>query len=152
MCERCNRRTESTKRLTIQRFPQVIVMRILSNANLATLPHLPTSLAVMVDVEDLNSSVLDLNRFAMSRYMVCRSTVCVSFPLTSLDLGPYGPVDCGNLSLSLCLSLSVSPSLSLPLCLSYKTLGTFCPQNSPNSVGHERYKVSKAFHRNAGPC
>ncbi|CAB1335786.1 unnamed protein product, partial [Coregonus sp. 'balchen'] len=27
MCERCNRRTESTKRLTIQRFPQVIVMR-----------------------------------------------------------------------------------------------------------------------------
>lgn len=31
MCERCNRHTECTKRLTIQRFPQVIVIRILCN-------------------------------------------------------------------------------------------------------------------------
>ena len=31
MCERCNRRTECTKRLSIQRFPQVIVIRILGN-------------------------------------------------------------------------------------------------------------------------
>uniref|UniRef100_A0A3P8YX40 ubiquitinyl hydrolase 1 n=1 Tax=Esox lucius TaxID=8010 RepID=A0A3P8YX40_ESOLU len=61
MCERCNRRTESTKRLTIQRFPQVIVMH--------------------------------LNRFALSRYAVCKSSVCVSFPLAGLDMGSYGPVD-----------------------------------------------------------
>ncbi|XP_036386600.1 ubiquitin carboxyl-terminal hydrolase 21 [Megalops cyprinoides] len=59
MCERCGKRTESTKRLTIQRFPKVIV--------------------------------LHLNRFAMSRYSFCKSTVSVSFPLTQLDLGPYGP-------------------------------------------------------------
>ncbi|XP_070825089.1 ubiquitin carboxyl-terminal hydrolase 21 [Chaetodon trifascialis] len=43
MCERCNRHTECTKRLSIQ----------------------------------------------------SKSTVYVSFPLTNLDLGPYGPIDCG---------------------------------------------------------
>lgn len=31
MCERCTRHTECTKRLSIQRFPQVIVIRILGN-------------------------------------------------------------------------------------------------------------------------
>uniref|UniRef100_A0A3B3ZLB5 ubiquitinyl hydrolase 1 n=1 Tax=Periophthalmus magnuspinnatus TaxID=409849 RepID=A0A3B3ZLB5_9GOBI len=60
MCERCNRRTESTKRLSIQRFPQVIVI---------------------------------LNRFTTSRWSISKSTVQVSFPLTNLDLGPYGPID-----------------------------------------------------------
>uniref|UniRef100_A0A8C5H6F7 ubiquitinyl hydrolase 1 n=1 Tax=Gouania willdenowi TaxID=441366 RepID=A0A8C5H6F7_GOUWI len=64
MCERCNRRTECTKRLSIQRFPQVIV--------------------------------LHLNRFTMSKWSISKSTVYVSFPLTNLDLGPYGPVDCGS--------------------------------------------------------
>ncbi|CAL9703107.1 unnamed protein product [Knipowitschia caucasica] len=63
MCERCNRRTESTKRLSVQRFPQVIV--------------------------------LHLNRFTTSRWAISKSTVQVSFPLTNLDLGPYGPVDSG---------------------------------------------------------
>ncbi|XP_065142757.1 ubiquitin carboxyl-terminal hydrolase 21 [Paramisgurnus dabryanus] len=63
MCERCNRHTESTKRLTIQRFPRILVIH--------------------------------LNRFTMSRYSVCKSSVSVSFPLTGLDLGPFGPVDCG---------------------------------------------------------
>ncbi|KAA0707034.1 Ubiquitin carboxyl-terminal hydrolase 21 [Triplophysa tibetana] len=62
MCERCNRRTESTKRLTIQRFPRILVIH--------------------------------LNRFTMSRYSICKSSVTVSFPLTGLDLGPFGPVDC----------------------------------------------------------
>uniref|UniRef100_A0A671RF00 ubiquitinyl hydrolase 1 n=1 Tax=Sinocyclocheilus anshuiensis TaxID=1608454 RepID=A0A671RF00_9TELE len=28
MCERCNRRTETTKRLTIQRFPRILVMHL----------------------------------------------------------------------------------------------------------------------------
>uniref|UniRef100_A0A3Q4HUD0 ubiquitinyl hydrolase 1 n=1 Tax=Neolamprologus brichardi TaxID=32507 RepID=A0A3Q4HUD0_NEOBR len=63
MCERCNRRTECTKRLSIQRFPQVIVI---------------------------------LNRFTTSRWSISKSTIYVSFPLTHLDLGPYGPVDCGS--------------------------------------------------------
>ncbi|KAM9785613.1 ubiquitin carboxyl-terminal hydrolase 2 [Neosynchiropus ocellatus] len=63
MCERCNRHTQSTKRLSIQRFPQVIV--------------------------------LHLNRFTTSRWSISKSTVHVSFPVTDLDLGPYGPVDCG---------------------------------------------------------
>uniref|UniRef100_A0A3Q2R2D5 ubiquitinyl hydrolase 1 n=1 Tax=Fundulus heteroclitus TaxID=8078 RepID=A0A3Q2R2D5_FUNHE len=63
MCERCNRRTECTKRLSIQRFPQVIVIH--------------------------------LNRFTTSRWSISKSTVYVSFPLKNLDLGPYGPVDCG---------------------------------------------------------
>uniref|UniRef100_A0A673KMU3 ubiquitinyl hydrolase 1 n=1 Tax=Sinocyclocheilus rhinocerous TaxID=307959 RepID=A0A673KMU3_9TELE len=63
MCERCNRRTESTKRLTIQRFSRILVMH--------------------------------LNRFTMSRYSISKSTVPVSFPLNGLDLGPFGPVDCG---------------------------------------------------------
>uniref|UniRef100_A0A3Q1JGR0 ubiquitinyl hydrolase 1 n=1 Tax=Anabas testudineus TaxID=64144 RepID=A0A3Q1JGR0_ANATE len=62
MCERCNRHTECTKRLSIQRFPQVIVIH--------------------------------LNRFTTSRWSISKSTVYVSFPLTNLDLGPYGPVDC----------------------------------------------------------
>uniref|UniRef100_A0A3B4ZH96 ubiquitinyl hydrolase 1 n=1 Tax=Stegastes partitus TaxID=144197 RepID=A0A3B4ZH96_9TELE len=65
MCERCNRRTECTKRLSIQRFPQVIVIH--------------------------------LNRFTTSRWSISKSTVYVSFPLTNLDLGPYGPVDCAVL-------------------------------------------------------
>uniref|UniRef100_A0A3Q3JR03 ubiquitinyl hydrolase 1 n=1 Tax=Monopterus albus TaxID=43700 RepID=A0A3Q3JR03_MONAL len=60
MCERCNRHTECTKRLSIQRFPQVIVI---------------------------------LNRFTTSRWSISKSTAYVSFPLTNLDLGPYGPVD-----------------------------------------------------------
>uniref|UniRef100_A0A3Q3ESL4 ubiquitinyl hydrolase 1 n=1 Tax=Labrus bergylta TaxID=56723 RepID=A0A3Q3ESL4_9LABR len=60
MCERCNRHTECTKRLSIQRFPQVIVI---------------------------------LNRFTMSRWSISKSTTYVSFPLTNLDLGPYGPLD-----------------------------------------------------------
>uniref|UniRef100_A0A672FRR8 Ubiquitin carboxyl-terminal hydrolase 21 n=1 Tax=Salarias fasciatus TaxID=181472 RepID=A0A672FRR8_SALFA len=64
MCERCNRRTECTKRLSIQRFPQVIVIH--------------------------------LNRFTTSRWSISKSTVYVSFPLTNLDLGPYGPADCGS--------------------------------------------------------
>uniref|UniRef100_A0A8B9HR02 ubiquitinyl hydrolase 1 n=1 Tax=Astyanax mexicanus TaxID=7994 RepID=A0A8B9HR02_ASTMX len=63
MCERCNRRTESTKRLSIQRFPRILVIH--------------------------------LNRFTMTRFSFCKSTVPVSFPLTDLDLGPFGPVDCG---------------------------------------------------------
>lgn len=63
MCDGCRRCTASTKRLSIQRFPQVIVIH--------------------------------LNRFAFSRFSICKSTVCVSFPLTGLDLGPYGPKDCG---------------------------------------------------------
>ncbi|KAM3618056.1 uncharacterized protein V6R79_014556 [Siganus canaliculatus] len=63
MCERCNRHTECTKRLSIQRFPQVIVIH--------------------------------LNRFTTSRWSISKSTVYVSFPLTKLDLGRYGPVDCG---------------------------------------------------------
>uniref|UniRef100_A0A3B3Y825 ubiquitinyl hydrolase 1 n=1 Tax=Poecilia mexicana TaxID=48701 RepID=A0A3B3Y825_9TELE len=63
MCERCSRRTECTKRLSIQRFPQVIVIH--------------------------------LNRFTTSRWSISKSTVYVSFPLKNLDLGPYGPVDCG---------------------------------------------------------
>ncbi|XP_063063863.1 ubiquitin carboxyl-terminal hydrolase 21 [Engraulis encrasicolus] len=63
LCERCRRRTESTKRLTIQRFPKVIVIH--------------------------------LNRFTTSRYSISKSTVCVTFPINHLDLGPYGPVDCG---------------------------------------------------------
>uniref|UniRef100_A0A8C9RID0 ubiquitinyl hydrolase 1 n=1 Tax=Scleropages formosus TaxID=113540 RepID=A0A8C9RID0_SCLFO len=63
VCTRCGKRTVSTKRLIIQRFPKVIV--------------------------------LHLNRFTMSRYSISKSTVSVSFPLTQLDLGPYGPVDTG---------------------------------------------------------
>ncbi|KAI4823489.1 hypothetical protein KUCAC02_012072 [Chaenocephalus aceratus] len=63
VCERCNRHTECTKRLSIQRFPQVIVIH--------------------------------LNRFTTSRWSISKSTVYVSFPLTNLDLGRYGPVDCG---------------------------------------------------------
>lgn len=31
MCEKCNRRTETTKSLTIQRFPKILVIRILYN-------------------------------------------------------------------------------------------------------------------------
>ncbi|CAG07344.1 unnamed protein product, partial [Tetraodon nigroviridis] len=63
MCERCTRHTACTKRLSIQRFPQVIVIH--------------------------------LNRFTTSRWSISKSTVYVSFPLTNLDLGPYGPVDYG---------------------------------------------------------
>ncbi|TRY96650.1 hypothetical protein DNTS_024264 [Danionella cerebrum] len=63
MCERCNRCTESTKRLSIQRFPRILVIH--------------------------------LNRFAMSKFSISKSTVSISFPLRGLDLGPFGPVDCG---------------------------------------------------------
>ncbi|CDQ92888.1 unnamed protein product [Oncorhynchus mykiss] len=109
MCERCNRRTESTKRLTIQRFPQVIVMH--------------------------------LNRFAMSRYMVCRSTVCVSFPLTSLDLGPYGPVDCGPVLYDLYAVCNHSGTVNMghytACCLENDGSG-WCCYNDSWSVTHRR--------------
>lgn len=57
-------------------------------------------LKVMMLLNNLRS---DLNRFTMSRWSISKSTVYVSFPLTNLDLGPYGPVDCGNLASHLCL-------------------------------------------------
>uniref|UniRef100_A0A669CYT7 ubiquitinyl hydrolase 1 n=1 Tax=Oreochromis niloticus TaxID=8128 RepID=A0A669CYT7_ORENI len=60
----CRISATCTKRLSIQRFPQVIVIH--------------------------------LNRFTTSRWSISKSTVYVSFPLTNLDLGPYGPVDCGS--------------------------------------------------------
>ncbi|KAK3547160.1 hypothetical protein QTP86_015625 [Hemibagrus guttatus] len=63
MCETCNRCTETTKSLTIQRFPKILVIH--------------------------------LKRFTASRYSIRKSTVPVSFPLTGLDLGPFGPSDCG---------------------------------------------------------
>ncbi|KAK6304042.1 hypothetical protein J4Q44_G00264960 [Coregonus suidteri] len=102
MCERCNRRTESTKRLTIQRFPQVIVMH--------------------------------LNRFAMSRYMVCKSTVCVSFPLTNLDMGPYGPVGCGPVLYDLYAVCNHSGTVNMghytACCLENDGLGWCCYNDS----------------------
>ncbi|KAI7794066.1 putative ubiquitin carboxyl-terminal hydrolase 21-like, partial [Triplophysa rosa] len=70
MCERCNRRTESTKR------------------------PFKGSLESFINIE-LLEIICDLNRFTMSRYSICKSSVTVSFPLTGLDLGPFGPVDCG---------------------------------------------------------
>lgn len=36
----------------------------------------------------------------MSRYTISKSTVPVSFPLNGLDLGPFGPVECGELLIS----------------------------------------------------
>ncbi|XP_027026161.1 ubiquitin carboxyl-terminal hydrolase 21 [Tachysurus fulvidraco] len=63
MCEKCNRCTETTKSLTIQRFPKILVIQ--------------------------------LKRFTASRCSIRKSTVPVSFPLTDLDLGTYGPSDCG---------------------------------------------------------
>ncbi|XP_034167937.2 ubiquitin carboxyl-terminal hydrolase 21 isoform X2 [Pangasianodon hypophthalmus] len=63
MCEKCNRHTETTKTLTIQRFPKILVIH--------------------------------LKRFTATRYSTRKNTVPVSFPLTDLDLGPYGASDCG---------------------------------------------------------
>ncbi|XP_062872119.1 ubiquitin carboxyl-terminal hydrolase 21 [Trichomycterus rosablanca] len=63
MCGRCNRRTESTKSLTIQRFPKILVIHF--------------------------------KRFTTSRYSIRKSTVPVLFPVTNLDMGPFGPIDSG---------------------------------------------------------
>ncbi|XP_053337864.1 ubiquitin carboxyl-terminal hydrolase 21 isoform X4 [Clarias gariepinus] len=64
MCEKCNRHTETTKRLTIQRFPKILVIH--------------------------------LKRFTASRNSIQKHTVPVSYPLTDLDLGPFGSGDCGQ--------------------------------------------------------
>lgn len=94
MCERCNRHTESTKRLSIQRFPQVIVIRILYNTFFyVTVVNMWQFLTLWCC---LTTTPSDLNRFSTSRWSISKSSVYVSFPLTNLDLGPYGPVDCGN--------------------------------------------------------
>lgn len=65
MCERCNRRTECTKRLSIQRFPQVIVIRILDNI-LYVLLILFTSYVymkeIMMSLNNLNQIWIVLQR------------------------------------------------------------------------------------------
>ncbi|KAI5612320.1 ubiquitin carboxyl-terminal hydrolase 21 isoform X2, partial [Silurus asotus] len=39
--------------------------------------------------------VIHLKRFTASRYSIRKNTIPVSFPLTDLDLGPFGPCGCG---------------------------------------------------------
>ncbi|KAJ8259166.1 hypothetical protein COCON_G00181780 [Conger conger] len=100
MCERCGRRTESTKRLTIQRFPPVIV--------------------------------LHLNRFTMSRYSICKSTTSVSFPLTRLDLGPYGPAGTGPVLYNLYAVCNHSGTVNMGHYTAYclQESGWFCYNDS----------------------
>ncbi|XP_010863787.1 ubiquitin carboxyl-terminal hydrolase 21 isoform X2 [Esox lucius] len=118
MCERCNRRTESTKRLTIQRFPQVIVMH--------------------------------LNRFALSRYAVCKSSVCVSFPLAGLDMGSYGPVDCGPVLYDLYAVCNHSGTVNMghytAFCLDDDGSGWYCYNDSTvTPVSENQLQSSQAY-------
>ncbi|KPP57302.1 hypothetical protein Z043_124994, partial [Scleropages formosus] len=91
LCERCGKRTVSTKRLIIQRFPKGYSMHYnyecVSGNDDSGITNKKIAYALTV--------LSDLNRFTMSRYSISKSTVSVSFPLTQLDLGPYGPVDTG---------------------------------------------------------
>ncbi|KAE8293525.1 Rho-related GTP-binding protein RhoA-C [Larimichthys crocea] len=116
MCERCNRHTECTKRLSIQRFPQVIVIH--------------------------------LNRFTMSRWSISKSTVYVSFPLTNLDLGPYGPVDCGPVLYDLYAICNHAGTVNMghyTACCSDENGWCFYNDSSVTSVSENQLQTSQAY-------
>lgn len=54
------------------------------------------SVAVRYWLLKILTTCLDLSRFYTSWFSICKSTVHVSFPLTQLDLGPYGPAGVGT--------------------------------------------------------
>lgn len=116
MCERCNKRTESTKRLSIQRFPQVIVIH--------------------------------LNRFTTSRWSISKSTVHVSFPLTNLDLGPYGPVDCGPILYNLYAICNHSGTVNMghyTACCLDENGWCFYNDSSATQVSENQLQTSQAY-------
>ncbi|XP_031700330.1 ubiquitin carboxyl-terminal hydrolase 21 isoform X1 [Anarrhichthys ocellatus] len=116
MCERCNRHTECTKRLSIQRFPQVIVIH--------------------------------LNRFTTSRWSISKSTVYVSFPLTDLDLGCYGPVDCGPVLYDLCAICNHAGTVNMghyTACCSDENGWCFYNDSSVTPVSENQLQTNQAY-------
>ncbi|XP_072305947.1 ubiquitin carboxyl-terminal hydrolase 21 isoform X2 [Eucyclogobius newberryi] len=116
MCERCNRRTDSTKRLSIQRFPQVIVIH--------------------------------LNRFTTSRWTISKSTVHVSFPLTNLDLGPYGPVDSGPILYNLYAICNHSGTVNMghyTACCLDENKWCFYNDSSVTQVSENQLQTNQAY-------
>ncbi|PWA28682.1 hypothetical protein CCH79_00014814 [Gambusia affinis] len=115
MCERCNRRTECTKRLSIQRFPQ---------------------------------SPTDLNRFTTSRWSISKSTVYVSFPLKNLDLGPYGPVDCGPVLYDLYAICNHAGTVNMghyTACCLDQSGWCFYNDSSANSITENQLQTNQAY-------
>lgn len=83
----------------------------------------------------LTTTPSDLNRFTTSRWSISKSSVYVSFPLANLDLGPYGPVDCGNKKQSLFTVLPWRMSFThlyvvLNLSLRKLALNSFWPEKA----------------------
>ncbi|XP_058516507.1 ubiquitin carboxyl-terminal hydrolase 21 isoform X1 [Ochotona princeps] len=70
VCDRCRQKTRSTKKLTVQRFPRILVLHILTG--------------------------LDLNRFSTSRGSIKKSSVGVDFPLQRLSLGDFASDKAGS--------------------------------------------------------
>ncbi|XP_039656167.1 ubiquitin carboxyl-terminal hydrolase 21 isoform X1 [Perca fluviatilis] len=116
MCERCNRHTECTKRLSIQRFPQVIVIH--------------------------------LNRFTTSRWSISKSTVYVSFPITNLDLGRYGPVDCGPVLYDLYAICNHAGTVNMghyTACCSDENGWCFYNDSSVTAVSENQLQTNQAY-------
>ncbi|XP_068452821.1 ubiquitin carboxyl-terminal hydrolase 21 [Clinocottus analis] len=116
MCERCNRHTECTKRLSIQRFPQVIVIH--------------------------------LNRFTTSRWSISKSTVFVSFPLTDLDLGRFGPVDCGPVLYDLYAICNHAGTVNMghyTACCSDENGWCFYNDSSVTAVSENQLQTNQAY-------
>lgn len=120
MCERCNRRTECTKRLSIQRFPQVIVIRILGNNSclLTSLASYVYMQEVMVMLNNLNQIWIVLRlRDGLSVKAPC---MCPSRSLTWTS----GPTDLSTVVKLPNFSLNLSTVYS---CLLYSSIHAFSP-------------------------
>lgn len=78
-CSKCQTRRKCTKKFSIQKFPKILVLRIL---------WIPTNKLLQFLVFFLNLW-LDLKRFSPTERFRGKLSNCVEFPLTGLDMSPY---------------------------------------------------------------
>ncbi|KAB0393450.1 hypothetical protein E2I00_002914, partial [Balaenoptera physalus] len=122
VCDQCRQKTRSTKKLTVQRFPRILVLRILIGWTFGNSVFLRKSLPLHLSLPSspcvfregsgqhsipqppqrhsasqilLNQS-LDLNRFSASRGSIKKSSVGVDFPLQRLSLGDFASDKAGS--------------------------------------------------------
>ncbi|KAK2492127.1 hypothetical protein MC885_005201 [Smutsia gigantea] len=91
VCDRCRQKTRSTKKLTVQRFPRILVLRRGVDSSQGFSPTKRPSASQML----LNQG-LDLNRFSASRGSIKKSSVGVDFPLQRLSLGDFASDKAGS--------------------------------------------------------
>ncbi|KAG2469983.1 UBP2 hydrolase, partial [Polypterus senegalus] len=84
-CYRCKARRKCTKKFTIQRFPKILVLRILLEYLFRILPVLSN----MFSAGRWCKKFADLKRFSEARIRMSKLSTFVNFPLKDLDLREF---------------------------------------------------------------